>query len=1102
MPKKNITKPQLKRILLKGCLFLFLVFFSTGLYAQVSVDVSNRPLKEILKVIETKSQYRFFYNEGLKGLDKISSLQVKDVSIDKAMSMLLINSNINYKLERNNIVVLIAKVNESKGEPKKITGIVTDQNGNPIIGATVMIKGSKNGTMTDINGKFSLEVTNRSILIISYIGYSSLEIEIDSQKNLEIKLLLKEHAKQLDEVMVIGYGIQKKINLTGSIEMVSAKQIADRPAQDVSNLLTGQIPGLTVEQSSGQPGRDNGTIRIRGIGTLGNNDPLVIVDGVESSYTNIDPNDIESVSVLKDASSASIYGVRGANGVLLITTKRGKAGKNTITFNNSFGVQNATRLPQYANSADYATLYNEALVNDGGSPKYTAEDIRKYKDGSDPDFHPNSDWVNSLFSQTAFQQQDFLGINGGSNNTKYNISLGYLSRNGLIANTSSNRYNLRVNFDQDFSTRFKIGVNMSASRVKTTDPSMSIGELVLRAYREAPTATIKYSNGNWGGFPYDHNSTAIARDGGYQDDYTNTFLFTLNADYTLLKDLKIKGIASATDNTYKYHAFTKELQLYNYDVVTTTYRSEVSDSRSENLEINLQGFLDYTHTFNDAHNVKALLGYDQISVAYDQIGAAIYDLPNNSVDQLSAGNAATWSNYGSAIDYRLRSFFGRLNYNFKEKYLLEANFRYDGTSRFPKDKRFGFFPSFSAGWNISKESFFPVNEWLNNLKLRGSWGKLGNQEIGNYAFLPTYSTGVNYTFGGTLSPGIAENRSLKNENISWETSTESNFGIDADFFNGKLSFTGDYYVRQTDNILLSLPQPSILGGYPPTVNAGGVSNKGFDLIIKHRNQIGAIGYWANANFSYVKNRITNLAGGDTPGVSVGDPINNIYGYEAMGLFQTQDEVNSAPNQTATFGGAQPGDIRYRDISGPNGVPDNTIDQYDRKSLGTSFPEINYGFQLGGSYKNFDISVLAQGVGNVSRCLTAQAIQPFPNSGKVLERAVGNCWTPETPNASFPRLSLNTASRNYGQTSSFFVEDASYLRIRNIQVGYSLSSSLLSKIKMERLRVYFSVDNPFLFTSFKDFDPEAPQFATVGWQGAAGNYYPQVTTMMGGLNLTF
>lgn len=1085
-------------------LSLFLTVFVLNASAQkVTLSFQNESFEKVLNAIKKQTRLSLVFSEQFVDLNRKVSINVKSVEVEDALKQLLVGTNISYEIKNDKLYFVERKDIQPKDNtiiPKKVSGTVTDQKGEPIIGASLLIKGTKRGTITDVNGNFTLEADNRSILTISYIGYSTIEVEIGSQKNVVVKL--NENLKQLDEVVVVGYGTQKKVNLTGSVEMVSAKQIADRPEQDISNLLTGQVPGLTVEQTSGQPGRDNGTIRIRGIGTLGNNDPLVIIDGVESSYLNLDPNDIESISVLKDASSCAIYGVRGANGVLLITTKRGKAGKTTITYNNSFGVSNPTRLPKYANSADFATLYNQALVNDGGTPKYTASDIQKYKDGSDPDFHPNSDWVNSLFSQTAFQQQHFLGINGGTDDTKYNISMGYLDRSGLIANTSSDRYNLRVNFDQKFSKRFNIGVNMSASRESITDPSMGIGDLILRAYREAPTATIKYSNGNWGGFPYDHNSTALAKDGGSQLETISNFLFTLNAEYLLFKDLKIRGIASITDNSDKDHAFTKQLQIYNYDVVTTTYRSAVSDSRSENLEVNLQAFLEYTHSFNNIHNINALLGYNQISDTYDQIGAGIYDLPNNSVDQLSAGNAATMTNYGNASDYRLRSYFGRLDYNYKEKYLLEANFRNDGTSRFPADKRFAFFPSFSGGWNISKESFFPKTDWLNSLKFRGSWGELGNQEIGNYAFLPTYSTGVNYTFGGTLNPGVAENRSIKNQDISWETSIEKNIGIDADFFKGKLSFTLEYYDRQTNNILLALPQPSVLGGYPPTVNAGGVSNKGIDLILKHRNQIGAIGYWVNANFSYVKNVITNLAGGDTPGMSVGDPINNIYGYQAIGLFQTQAEVNSAPSQTATFGGAQPGDIRYKDISGPKGVPDGIIDQYDRTSLGSSFPKINYGFQLGATYKSFDVSVLAQGVGDVSRCLTAQAIQPFPNMGKVLQRVVGNSWTPDNTTAFFPRLSLNNASRNYGQTSSYFVEDASYLRIRNIQVGYSLSPSILSKIKMQKLRVYLSVDNPFLFTSFKDFDPEAPQFATVSWQGPAGNYYPQVTTFSCGLNVTF
>lgn len=1078
---------------------------SASVYSQqVTLKGEQLKLEHVFNKIRQQTGYNFLYKNEVLNTAKTVTINstaslagiLEELFEDQALTYSIIDKTILVKRKSGSLS------DKSEAIPLDVKGKITDEKGTSLPGATIRVKGQGTVTVSDQDGNFTIRgIDDNAVLVVSYTGFVTSEFSVAGSSS--ISIVLKADLQKLSEVVVVGYGKQKKVNVTGSVETVNEKQIAGRAQQDISNLLTGQVPGLTIVQNSGQPGRDGGTVRIRGIGTLGNNDPLVIVDGIESSYSNIDPNDIESISVLKDASASAIYGVRAANGVLLFTTKRGKTGRPTISYNNYFGVQDATRLPDYASSADYAFLYNEALVNDGASPLYSDDDIRQYRDGSDPDHHPNSDWVGSLFSESGFQQNHYLGINGGSENTRYNISLGYLDRGGLIANTSSQRYSMRVNFDQDFSKRFKIKLNLAASRQQILDPSMNLGDLIHRTYRESPTATIKYSNGNWGGYPYDHNSIAIARDGGYQKTFNNIFVSSLNAEYEIISGLKLRGIAAATDNGYKYHGFTKNLRLYNYDVVTTTFRSYVGDSRSETLELNLQAFLDYSHSFNNIHNVSALLGYNQISTTYDDISGGIYDIPGNSLDQLNAGNKATVLNSGYASDYRLRSYFGRLGYNFKEKYLLEANFRYDGTSRFPSDNRFGFFPSFSAGWNISNESFFPGTGWIDRIKLRGSWGKLGNQEIGNYAFLPTYALGVNYTFGGSLVPGVAENGSLANENISWETSTETNMGIDAELFKGKLSFTAEYYSRKTDDILLNLPQPSILGGSPPTVNAGSVSNKGVDFILRHQNQAGQFGYWMNANFSYVKNRITDLAGGDTPGRSVGDPVNNIYGYVAMGLFQSADEISNAPDQSATFGGAQPGDIRYQDIGGADGSPDGIIDSYDRRSLGTSFPEISYGFQFGASYKKFDFSVNAQGVGKVSAYLGGQAIQPFPNMGKVLN-AHFDRWTPENPEARFPRISLSTAARNYGSVNSFFVKNAAYLRIRNIQAGYSLPSAIVNRIKVRKLRVYLSVDNPFLFTSFyDDFDPEAPAYPTVGWLSyAAGNYYPQVRTITAGLNLTF
>jgi len=1099
--KKWIMRINLTAILL----IIGLVQVSAEGFSQINLNEKNVSLKKVFSVIEKQTGFVFFSNDI--DLDKtLVSVKIQNGDIDQTMNLCLKELPLSYKIVDQTVVIskkdLLAQLPTSLTQNSDIRGKITDEKGEALVGATVRVKGTSIGTVTNGTGYFEIKnIATDAVLVINYMGYVGQEVAINGKS--ELLIILKPDNKALEEFVVVGYGAQKKVNLTGSVETVSEKQIANRAQPDISNLLTGQVPGLTIVQNSGQPGRDGGTIRVRGIGTLGNNDPLVIVDGIESSYSNIDPNDVESISVLKDASASAIYGVRAANGVLLITTKRGKTGKPTINYNNLFGVQEATRLPSYASSADYATLYNEALVNDGGSPLYTPAEIEKYRNGSDPDNYPNSDWVGSLFSESGFQQNHHLSMNGGNTASRYNISLGYLDRGGLVANTSNQRYSLRINFDQDFSNRFKVKVNLATSRQSIDDPSMNLGDLVHRAYRESPTTTIKYSNGNWGGYPYDHNSTAIARDGGYQKTINNIFIGSINAEYEIFNGLKLRGIAAATSNNYKYHSFTKNLQLYDFDVVTTTYRSYVGDARSETMDINLQAFLDYQRSFNNVHNVTALLGYNQISTAYDDVSAGIYDLPSDALDQLNAGNKATVLNSGYASDYRLRSYFGRLGYNYKGKYLLEANFRYDGTSRFPKNNRFGFFPSFSAGWNIAKESFFPSTNWIENIKIRGSWGRLGNQEIGNYAFLPTYALGVNYTFGGVLTPGVTENSSLANEIIQWETTTETNLGIDVDVFKGKLSFTAEYYNRNTENILLNLPQPSILGGYPPTINAGAVSNKGFDFILRHQNKIGQIGYWVNANFSYVKNKITDLAGGDTPGRSVGDPVNNIYGYVALGLFQTQDEINNAPDQSGTFGGAQPGDIRYLDFNGPNGIPDGIINSYDRKSLGSSFPAKSYGFQLGLSYKQFDLSASGQGVADVANYLGGQAIQPFPNMGKVLN-AHHDHWTPDNPNAAFPRISLSTASRNYGSINSFFVKNAAYTRIRNIQAGYSLSETLLKRLNISKLRVFVNVDNPFLFTSFyKDFDPEAPAYPTVGWLSyAAGNYYPQVTTFSAGLNITF
>ncbi|QEK51064.1 TonB-dependent receptor [Pedobacter aquae] len=1107
----SIPPVTLRRIFMRiQIVFIFLFVLILQLQAdelkaqRLSLSARQTSLEDVLKQFKTQTSYDFLYNPDL--VEKYGlpvTLDNKNMDVEEALVKIFQNQPyLSYVIDQKTVIIRPKKETSNSTliiQLIEVKGKITDDKGDPLPGATVGIKGTTSGVVTDINGMFTLKAVNpQSILVITYTGFTTEEIQINGRTQLVI--VLKQDIQTLKELVVVGYGTQKKVNVTGSVETVSSKMLENRPATDVSNLLTGQVPGLTVIQNSGQPGRDQGTIRIRGIGTLGSgNDPLIIVDGVESTMFNVDPNDIDNISVLKDASASAIYGVRAANGVIIISTKRGLAGKTNITYNGYTGFQQATRLPKFLGSVDYALLLNEAIINDGGIARYTEEEIEKFRNASDPVNYPNSDWVNGLFSESGLQQNHHLGLRGGTEVSKYALSFGFLNRGGLIPNTSSDRYALRANFDQDFSKKFKISLNLSGTRVETDDPSISVFDLVHRAYREPPVVPIQYAPGIWGAYMNEHNSIAQAKEGGYRKEINNKFISTLSGQYEIIKGIKLRGLAGVTNQWTNLNTQAKTLNLYNaYDDVLQTYpvarsfRSFFSADRSETLELNLQSFLDYEHTFNSVHNLKVLLGYNQISTKTNWIGANIFDLISNDLDQLDAGNADTETNYGSAIDYSLRSYFTRLNYNFKEKYLLEFNLRYDGTSRFPATNRWGWFPSFSAGWKISDETFFPEFNWLDNLKFRGSWGQLGNQEIGNYGFISTYVPGVNYSFGGQLVPGIAEKgtlpgTSLFNRRIRWETTSITNIGFDAEFFKGKLSLTGEYFVRNTDDILLPIDQPFILGVFGnPTVNAGAVSNEGFEFVARHQNKIGVVNYFVNGNFSYVRNEITDLGGRDGPGRAIGDPIQNIYGYVADGLFNSQEEVYNYPSQ-AVLGSAAPGDIRYKDLNG-----DYLIDAKDRKSLGSYFPKINYGLQMGVIYKNFDASIAAQGVGEVYNLLSGQATHPFVNGAKALDMHL-NRWTPENLNAAYPRLSLATASRNT-VPNSFFLQNASYLRIRNLQVGYTLPKGVLKQLKLERFRLYFSADNPLLITSFEGFDPEAPL--------GDGNYYPQVMTITGGLNINF
>lgn len=655
---------------------------------------------------------------------------------------------------------------------KKITGSVVDVAGNPVIGANVLEVGTTNGAITDLDGRFSLNVAPGAKLKISYIGFDDQIVTVGTQRDIQIKL--KENSEALDEVVVVGYGTQKKVNLTGSVATIKSDKLVNRTTSNVVNMLAGQMPGVTVIQNSGQPGADEGILRVRGLGTMGNSSAMVIIDGVESTMSSVNPNDIESISILKDAAASAIYGVRAANGVILITTKKGQQGRAIVSYDGYVGWQSATRIPKFLDSYNYAVLMNEAYQNDGLQAPYSEEALQKFKDGSDPDFYPNSDWLGTLLSENGLFHNHYLSIKGGNDRMNYSVSFGYHDKDGLIVNTNYNKFSVRANLEAKINKRLKFNTNIAVYRSNTTAPAAGISNLMHYAFRETPVTPIQLSNGNYTLFKNEHNSVAYAREGGIYKEINSNFQGSTGMELDIVDGLKLKGIAATTFNLTDNPTHVNTMTFYQAgsDTPVKTTTNSITNYDIKSIELNLQAYLDYGKTFGK-HTVGAMLGYSQIYNQYRYLRAYRKNLPtSNSLDQINAGEVTGQTTYGTEVEYALRSVFGRVNYSYDDRYLLEANLRYDGTSRFPKDGRFGAFPSFSLGWRISEEDFFRVS-WIDNLKLRASWGLLGNQETvnsdgttNNYPYQNTYAFGNDYSFGNVLSSGISITTPMANNNIT------------------------------------------------------------------------------------------------------------------------------------------------------------------------------------------------------------------------------------------------------------------------------------------------------------------------------------------------
>ena len=980
---------------------------------------------------------------------------------------------------------------------QKITasGKVIGENNIPLAGVSINVEGSTEGTTTNAEGDFSIQVNKGATLIFSFVGYENKQVRVNTERSVSYVELIST-ASTLGEVVVVGFGTKKKVNLTGAVGTVTSKELEKRTVTKTSLALQGQMSGISVRQGSGNPGSNQASLLIRGQGTFSGagTSPLVLVDGIESSLDNVDPADIASISVLKDAASASIFGSKAANGVILVETKTGVAGKIVVNYSSYVGKNKPTFIPEMINSWEYAEVRN--TINPG---TYSDADIQKFKSGTDPNF-PNFDHIKYLFdSGNGIETKQNISASGGTAATRYLFSFGYFDNQAIIKKNSSNRFDLRLNLDSKISDKLRFNVKLTGLTDNSTEPSFGYGpgvaSIVLGAMRNANSIPGPTPDGFWGRNETLHpeadlNSKSFLNNQNY-NFYSNAQLI-----WDITKDLKITGQAGYTLGNARSLYFAA-----NYPI-TPSYAINVNsltDSWSQGNSLTLRTLVDYDKTFKD-HAFHLLGGLERLSNDSKNIGAYRDAFPNNEIYVIDAGATAKGRQNGSASKNTLASYFGRLSYNFREKYLFEGNVRYDGSSRFPANSRWGTFPSFSAGWRVSQEPFFQnAFPWINELKIRGSWGTLGNQSVGNYPYQNLLTLGLNYPFGNLLSAGTAIT-TLPNKNITWESTAITDVGIDVSLLGNKLNLSVDYYNKITSDILYNVSVSSILGATPSLTNAGKVGNKGWDFNASYQNSTGKVTYGASTIFSVVHNkvlRLTSVTKDIARGLFIGSPIGSAYGYVSDGLFASDQEVAGYATQPfanlATGGG-----IKFVDLSGPDGKPDGKVNStYDRQVIGTPLPITTYALTLNAGYKNFDLYVMMQGEGGrKSPVILGQFFYPLENNSNVQRTMYENSWTVANPNpkAEYPKI-IPTSSGFYNANPvSFWYRDATFLRIKSVQLGYSLPEDILKKSFLNRVRIYVSGENLTTFTNYyKGWDPEMT---------TAGSFYPLLRVFAAGIDIKF
>ncbi|WP_321290101.1 TonB-dependent receptor [uncultured Sunxiuqinia sp.] len=1091
--------------------------------AKLTLYMKDVKVEDVIDEIENNSEFFFLYNKSMVDVDRKVNINVVGESVNEILDRLFNDTDISYSIKNRQILLINSQLEEKTyQQSQSVSGKVTDQSGFPLPGVTVILKGTSSGTITRPDGTYVLnDIPNDATLVFSFIGMASQSQKIQGRS--VINVTMAEDLIGVDEVVVIGYGTRQKKNLVGAVDQVNSDIIEGRPVSNASQALQGASANLIIQQKSMNPNDNNMSINIRGVSTMSNNDPLIVIDGLISgtgTLNNLNPNDIENISVLKDAGSAAIYGSRSANGVILVTTRKGgKTGKPQVKFSSMVGYQDPDILFQPVQGWENAMLRDQANMNVGNAPIFTPEQIRDLYEHRGEEYW----YLNEIMSK-GLQQNYNMSVSGGNENSTYMISAGYFDQESNFAGDfGMKRHNFRSNHTTEYG-RFKLTSLMAYTKRIENTVAGGTGNTIINSSRIPPYYYYKFQqDGKWliNDVIGDDNTMGGLLDGGYEKKDEDNFIGSLGLDFSIIDGLKAKGLVGL--DLTQHHRFRRDLKVPLYSsadletpVSYINSNTLTEDYNSKRYTLSTQFMLDFDRTFNSVHHVSGLVGVSNESYTFKASRIAWEytdeDLGLPTTDE-SVQNTDNKNSNGDTDQTSITSVFGRLGYNYMDKYYADVTVRYDGSSKFAEDQRWGLFPSVSAAWRLSSENFMKsYSDRIGDLKIRTSYGVLGNQNVDNYSYQTVYQMYQNtYVFNNKSVPGTGY--TFGNPFLTWEKSANLNIGLDAGFFNGSLYVTLDYFNKETTDILLSPEVSTVFGSNAAKENAGKMRNRGWEATLTYRLKSTNFDHRFNLNIADSKNEVTDFGGEESiePNdqlyklIRESEALGSYFGFKTDGYFQSYEEI---ANSVLPVGASvQPGDVKYKDING-----DEVIDNKDRVVLGNAFPRYTFGFTYDVSFKNFDFSVLLQGVGKRDMYIRGELIEPFhSNYSYVIYQHQLDFWTPTNPDAKWPRLvapSSSSSANNWGKAGTdIYLLNGAYLRVKNIQLGYTVPKRLTSRVGIQKLRASLNAQNLLTLSKNSFIDPESSEFGNnmggIGGVGAnSARNYPTLIYYGFGLELEF